>query len=192
MSLLETVIAIAVMAIVGVTLFSTIAYTYRANRLTNERAHALNGARRGLERLVRDIREANDGIDGSASVILIDPYQFQFYADADKDSYVEKVDYKIENGDLIRETTDPVSSNPPTYVGGVVTTDFVIGGVSNETSSTPLFHFFDGSGNEITNFSNTGAVRYVTIELEFTVGTDAADVVKLNTAAALRNLNDSY
>ncbi len=95
-TLIETLITIFVFALVAGALFNFVVFGYRAHSYTFQQATAINEARKGVEVMVKEIREARVGDDGAYVVEKADDYEFVFYSDIDKDEAVERVRYFIK------------------------------------------------------------------------------------------------
>lgn len=92
-TLVETIVHITIfgIAIIGITAF--IATIYRSQSYSLQQSTAINEARRGIETMVKEIREARTGDDGSYIIEKADNNEFIFYSDIDKDNSVERVRY---------------------------------------------------------------------------------------------------
>ena len=69
--------------------------SYRTQGHTFEQSQAIQEARRGMEQMVQEIREATTGEDGTYIIEKADDYELIFYSDIDKDNEVERVRYMI-------------------------------------------------------------------------------------------------
>lgn len=92
-SLIETMVAIAVFALILGAVATSIVILYRTQGYSFQQSLAINEARKGIEVMVREIREAKHGDDGSYPIEKADDKEFIFYSDIDKDGETERVRY---------------------------------------------------------------------------------------------------
>jgi len=100
MTLIEAIIVIAISSVVMVTVVASIRLVYQGNRFALEQADSIRSARRGVEYMVRDIREAAYSDIGDYPVIAYGQNSFTFFSDIDRDASIEQVRYFLENGML--------------------------------------------------------------------------------------------
>ena len=94
-TLVETMVTIFIMVVITGIVFGSIAFLYRTQSFAWEQSVAVDEARRGVKTMVREIREARTGDDGSYPIEKADDKEFIFYADIDKDGVTERVRYFI-------------------------------------------------------------------------------------------------
>lgn len=187
MTLIETVIWIAVTTLILIALMSSVLYFYRTNRYAIEQASATVSAQRGIERMVRTIREAAYSSKGAFPVVSIAANEFVFYADTDADPLIERVRYYIDGTDLKQGVVDP-AGDPPSYSGAESSTT-AAEHVRNVEQNVSVFRYWDGNGAEITNYGQWSEVRFVVVSLVTNVDPILKpDQLILNSSAALRNL----
>jgi len=92
-TLIETLVAIAIFAIALGAVFGSILMLYRAHGYTWEQSQAIEEARRGIEIMTKEIREAREGEDGSYPIVLAGDKEFIFFSDIDNDGKTERVRY---------------------------------------------------------------------------------------------------
>ena len=119
-TLVETMVAIAVFVIVLGALFGSILVIYRTYGYTFEQSLAIDEARRGVEIMVKEIREANSGEDGSFTIEKANDKEFIFYSDIDNDGQTERVRYFLGNLTSGTQTQECVSF----VAGGVCSVSF--------------------------------------------------------------------
>ncbi len=187
MTLIEAMVWIALMTISMLAISSTVLYFYRTNSYSLEQATAVTSAQRGLERIVRVVREAAFSSQGAFPIVSISANDFVFYADVDTDPLIERVHYYLSGTTLMRGVLDP-TGNPPDYVGAE-TIEEVADYVRNSAQGISVFQYYDVLGNEITLPANYTAVRFVKVTLAVNVNTATLpNQLSLNSSAALRNL----
>ena len=158
-TLVETVVVIGILAVVGMALTGMIAYVYQTNAFIFQETSATDSARRGVQFALENIREATYGADGSYPLSTAATSTIAFYADVDNDGVVEKVRYYLTNGTLYRGVTDPAGA-PPSYSGQAEAATIVASYVRND-ASTPIFHYYDDTGAELTTPADVSKVASV-------------------------------
>jgi len=97
-SLVETIIFLFVFSLVMAAVVLFILLSYRSYSYSFQQSRAINEARRGVETMIKEIREARIAEDGSYVIAEADDFQFIFYSDIDKDDRIERVRYFLETG----------------------------------------------------------------------------------------------
>ena len=188
MTLLETVVWVGVFTSAMLALTVSVISFYKTNRYIVEEQSAVVSGQKGIDLLVRTLREASYASNGAYPIVSFGPYQVTFYADVDTDAYVEKVSFYISSTSLYEDITDP-SGNPYTYGTATSTTKDVADYIRNIIQSSPPFTYFDKNGAQITDYTKIGDVRFVTANLIVDVySTDQPGQLTLRSSAALRNL----
>lgn len=186
-TLIETLVWIAVLISAMLATTSTLLYFYRTNAYAIEQATAVTSAQRGLEQMMRTIREGAYSSEGAFPVVSIAAHDFVFYADVDDDALIERVHYYISGTDLVRGIVN-ASGNPPNYTSAEATSTLAEY-VRNTAQSITTFRYFDEIGSEITNYTNWTSVRFVTVTLAVNINTTTLpNQLTLASSAAIRNL----
>jgi len=105
-TLIETLVVIAIFTLIMGALAGSIVMLYRTYGYTWEQSIAIDEARRGIEIMVKEIRGASTGDDGSYPIEKAGDKEFIFYSDIDGDGKVEKVRYflgTVSSGSQIQE-----------------------------------------------------------------------------------------
>ncbi|MEA2113144.1 MAG: prepilin-type N-terminal cleavage/methylation domain-containing protein [Patescibacteria group bacterium] len=100
-TLIETIITIAIFAFAMVAAASFIITIYKSHAYTFQQSTAINDARKGIEIMVKELREAKMGDDGSYVIEKADDHEIIFYSDIDKDGGVERVRYFVYESDSL-------------------------------------------------------------------------------------------
>jgi len=95
-TLIEVVVTIVIFTIISGAVFSFVTALYRAQDLLFIQSDVLEEARRGMSQIVREIREADSGEDGSYMISRADNYEIIFHADLTGDGMTERVRYYID------------------------------------------------------------------------------------------------
>jgi len=186
-TMIEALVWIAVFTAAMLAIVSSLLYFYRTNSYAIEQATATASAQRGLEQMMRTIREGAYSSEGAFPIVSVAADDFIFYADIDSDALIERVHYYISGTDLIRGVTE-ASGNPPSYTGGETTT-VISEYVRNIAQGLTTFRYYDELGSEITNYANWTAVRFVKVTLAVNVNiATLPNQLTLNSSAAIRNL----
>ncbi len=188
-TLVETIVVIAITALIMVTLGMLLAYFYKINAYTLQQSVAVAQARQGIEDATRYLREASYASDGSYPIAAVATSSITFYANTDGGSAIEQVTYTLEGGTLYRTITEPIG-DPPTYVGGSAATTTVAVSIVND-STTPIFRYFDDTGAELVAPVNISKIASVETTLVIDVDVNRAPVsFTLSGGATLRNLKN--
>lgn len=101
-TLIETIITIFIFTLILLVLFGSIILLYRTHGYQWEQSIAIDEARRGIEIMVKEIREIREGENGSYPLELTGDKEFIFYSDIDNDGKTERVRYFL--GQIINQT----------------------------------------------------------------------------------------
>lgn len=117
-TIIETLVTVAIFTLALGAIVSAIIMTYRSQNYSFQQSLAINEARKGIETMVKELREAKMGDDGSYIIEKAEDYEISFYSDIDKDGDTERVRYSIYQSNSL--TGDCVS-----YIqGGSCNVDF--------------------------------------------------------------------
>lgn len=106
-------------------------------------SEATSEAQRGLDTLVREMRQAQEIKDGGGAFESATATKASFYCDVDRDGIPERVTYYVDGTDLYRALGEPsLAVYPYAFVDGPAQRVMNIGGMT----STVVFTYFD-SGN---------------------------------------------
>jgi prepilin-type N-terminal cleavage/methylation domain-containing protein len=187
MTFLEMLVTTAIFAIIMAAIVNSVIFFYRANTSSIEQSYQIDSARRGVEFLVRDLREAAYGDDGSYPLATIGSTTLTFFSNTDKDLAIERIRYELVGTALSRHELES-QGVPPVYTG-VGATSSVSQYVRNLDEGVPLFRYYDESGNEILDYDEVGAVRSVVVNLIVNIQPiRAPEEFTLRSTATLRNL----
>lgn len=185
--LIETMVWITVFTSAMLALTTSLLYFYRTSNYAIQQASATGSAQRGMDLMIRTIREASYASNGAYPIISLAGNDFKFYADIDSDSGIEQVHYYLSGSNLMKGVVDP-TGDPAVYTGAEVTS-VVSQDVRNIAQSTLVFTYYDKNGVLISNYSKIGDVRYVSARLLVDVDPNKSPTpLSLNSSAALRNL----
>lgn len=145
-TLIETIMAVVIFALAMGVITGLIVIGYRTQGYAWQQSMAINEARKGIETMIKEIREARPGDDGSYIIEKADDYEFIFYSDIDKDSSIEKIRYFLDGTNFKKGVTEP-SGWPISYPAVNENISILTEDVRN---LPPIFYYYNESGQEIT------------------------------------------
>lgn len=129
-TLIETLVAIFIFVTITTALFSIIPSLYQADRYALQQTQAVDEARRGMKIMLREIREASPGQDGSYMIKSASDNELVFFSDIDQDDQTERVRYFLGDSSSSEDEQECVI-----YRGGgschIIFDDFSSGEISN-------------------------------------------------------------
>lgn len=188
-TLIETVVVIALFSILSLAIFESIALFYKYHGYTVAQSYQVDHARRGIDELVRDLREMTFADDGTFPLVHMEDTRIGFYSDIDRDDSVEYVTYILSSTTLEKQIFNATGS-PPTYSTTSPDIELTISEyVQNDVQNIPIFVYYDVNGIPATATTTATDVRYV--QLNIIVNIDPIrdpNEFMLRSSAALRNL----
>ena len=187
MTLIEAMVWIAMFTATMGAIVSSVIYFYRTSNFAIEEASAISSAQRGMDLMVRTIREASYASNGAYPIASIATSSFTFYADIDSDTAVERVHYFLNGRNLVKGVADP-SGDPPAYPATEATTS-ISESVRNNDQNVPLFTYYDENGAQMSDYTKIADVRFVTLNVIVDIDPNRTPTTTaLRSSAALRNL----
>lgn len=191
LTLIETVMAIAISTLILGSFVASISIFYRSNKYTLEQAFAVNSARRGVEQMMKDIRKVSYSDEGSYPVISMTTSSFSFYSNVDTDAYAEKVRYFLEGTNLKKGIVDS-SGTPLSYNDNNEVISIISDNVRNNTQSVVLFSYYNASGTPVTNTASTTDIIFITADIIVNVNPlNIVNDFRLRSSATMRNIRES-
>ncbi len=189
LTVIESVVFVAIFTIIMVALISLTVYFYRSNAYSVEQSFAVNGARKGIEMMVADIREATYSDEGAYPVASADAYSFTIYSDIDNDNNIEKIRFFIE-GDVFKKGTTKSTGSPLSYNEDDEIISIISSDVRNVDQGIPIFRYYDSNGGEILNYAlNITNIAFVKVHLIVNINPNRLpNEFSLKSSATLRNL----
>ncbi len=185
-TLIETVVTIAIFAVVLFSVTSLIIYFYRMNSFVLEQTSAVENSSIGVTDAMKDLREASYGANGAYPVVSASDNSITFYVDMKDDGVVDRVRYWLSGTTLYRGITVPIG-NPLSYVGQPEATTSIATDVHN--GSTPLFRYFNSSGIQMAPPINVTDIASVNTTVTVNINPNRApNNFTLSVGATLRNL----
>jgi len=186
---IEAIVVISVFTIAMIALTTSVRYFYRANAYNIEQSFAVNSARKGIEYMVRDIREATYSDEGAYPIISVDGNSMYFYSDVDRDNNIERIRYFLDGTSLKKGVTessgDPLAYDDADEVVGIMSEH-----VQNENQGVLIFRYYDNTGGEILNYGlNITSIAFVTVNLIVNINPlRLPNEFTLRSSATMRNL----
>jgi prepilin-type N-terminal cleavage/methylation domain-containing protein len=94
-TLIEMLVTMAIFILAIGAVAGFVIMVYRGHAYTFQQSAAINEAKKGVEAMVKELREAKMGDDGSYILEKAEDYEIVFYSDIDKDGATERVRYFI-------------------------------------------------------------------------------------------------
>lgn len=190
MTLVEAIVIVAIFTLLSLAITESIASFYRFNAYTIAQAYQVNHARRGVEFLVRDVREMTYADDGTFPLARMEPNRIGFYSDIDRDDSVEYVEYELSDTVFEKRIYD-AAGTPPSYdetPEEVVTlSEYVQNGLQN----IDTFTYYDEDGLPASATTSVTDIRYVDVRIIVNIDpVRDPDEFMLQSSAALRNLKE--
>lgn len=189
MSLVEMVVVLSIFTVLSIAIMSIVASFYRYNAYTIAQAYQVDSARRGVEAMVRDLREMTYADNGAFPLISHATSSVSFYSDIDRDDSVEKVSYQL-TGETLYKYIYEATGTPAVYSTTPSRTDIVSEYVHDDLERVDLFTYYDADGEPVTG-NEVSDVRQIDVTLVVNV-----DPIRepgkyyLRSSASLRNLKE--
>jgi prepilin-type N-terminal cleavage/methylation domain-containing protein len=161
-TLVETLVAISIFTILILAISFSIVYFYRASAYDIQQAQAIDSARRGIDAMVREIREATYADTGAYLIDSAGEQIFIFYSDIDKEQNIEKIRYFLD-GKILKKGETEATGTPREYKPENEKISILSEYVQN--GSKPIFSYFDKNNNQITDLSKVGDITLVKVRL---------------------------
>jgi Tfp pilus assembly protein PilV len=184
---IETLVWIVLFTLIMLAITQSVLYFYRTSNYAIQEAGAVSSAQRGIDSMVRIIREAAYSNTGAYPIISMATSSFIFYANTDADSAIEKVHYYISGTNLYIGTIQP-TGDPAVYTGAEAAI-LLSDNVKNISQNINLFTYYDQNGAQISDYTQIAGVRFVTLNLVADIDPNRAPtLITLRSSAAMRNL----
>jgi len=108
-TLVETLVVVFIFALIMGVVYAGATALYKTYKYGWQQSRAVEEARRGIETMTREIREAGPGDDGSYPIEKAADNEFIFYSDINKDGRTERVRYFLGSTDSKSQTKECVT-----------------------------------------------------------------------------------
>lgn len=192
MSLVEMLVAIAVMSIVmlGVTQFFV--HIWPMNQFAIDSAEAQLVANQSVTRLTSLFRNMRQSDAGEYALLAVGSEGVAFFADVDADGDVERLRVFREDSDLRMGTIEPAGT-PVSYPLDQETLSTLATHVRNGSGGLPseMFHYFDEGNHELTGSFSISDVRMIKIDIFIDINPSLSpEPVHFESFASIRNLSE--
>jgi prepilin-type N-terminal cleavage/methylation domain-containing protein len=164
-TLIEMLITIFIFLLAIGAIFGIASHLYKTNDYIFQQSQAIGEARRGIETMVKEIREAREGDDGSYIIEEAQDFEFIFYSDIDNDQETERVRYFLDGSDFKKGVIEP-EGWPIKYPSQKEKIIVLSAYVRNQP---PIFHYYDGDGNELSPPSRLKDTKLMKLNLVINV-----------------------
>lgn len=191
-TLVEMMVVIGIFTIVMLALTQSILTFYRHNAYSIAQAAQIDNARKGMDSLIRDVREMTFADNGTFPLVVMTPHKIGFYSDIDRDNSVEYVEYEVSTTTRLTKRVYGAVGSPPVYSTTPEATYLLSNFVQNLNQATSTFYFYNSAGALATATSSVTDIVYVGAQIIVNVDPvrDPGQFM-LRSAAALRNLKDN-
>ena len=190
-TLVEVVMVTSIFTIVMIAMFQSIETFYAFNAYSIAQAQQVDHARRGMEIMIRDIREMTFADDGTFPLTKMEPHRIGFYSDIDRDNSVEYIEYVLATTTLEKRIYGAVG-NPPVYATTPEAVHILSKYVQNINQATSTFLYFKQNGTNATATSTVTDILYIKAKIIVNIDPlrDPGQFM-LKSSAALRNLKET-
>lgn len=194
-TLAETVVAVSMFTILTFVVMESIVTFYKIHAYTLAQTYQIDHARRGIEQLVRDLREMTFADDGTFPLVVMETRRVGFFSDIDRDDSVEYVEYRLASSTgstTLQKRIYNATGSPPVYSTTTPESVLTISEyVQNSIDNIPIFVYYDAEGSPATASSTVTDIRYVQVHLIVNVDPirDPGQY-ELRGSASLRNLKN--
>ena len=196
MSLVEMLVAIAILSICMIGVNILFLRSWNANKFILEMGNASFVASRGTNILVSEIRKARQADNGDYLIESGDDFDLKVYVNADADTDTERVHYYLASGNLYKGVTNPVAGLPISYPASDDSTTMIATAIAN-TASDPVFYYYNDAypvdivNNPLATPVVLSAVRMIKVHLMVNIDpNNAPNSINIEAFAQLRNINN--
>lgn len=185
-TIIEMLVYIAIFTFAMGAVSGLLIYFYRSNTYVLQKSYAINSARKGIETMSREIREATYSDVGAYPVIEAQSQSFSFYSDIDRDENVEKVRYFLD-GTNFKKGETKASGQPLVYDEADEVISIISDNVRNGAES--IFTYYNASSTEVADLGEIADIKLIKTTLIVDVNpVKAPENFTLTTSAQIRNL----
>jgi prepilin-type N-terminal cleavage/methylation domain-containing protein len=186
-TIIESIITIVIFAVAMGAVMGFIIYFYKTNTYEIQQSFAINSARKGIETMVKELREATYSDLGSYPIVEAKDYSFIFYSDIDKDEKIEKIRYFLE-GIYLKRGEIEATGDPLKYQDADEVVKVLSDNIRNGEQDKKIFTYFDKNGNEISDLDIVTGINLIKVNLIVNVEPNRApSEFTLRSSAQFRN-----
>lgn len=193
-TLIEVMMTIAILTLLIGSVVGLLVYYLKSYSFSFDQQQLVYEAQNSLTRIIREIREAKTGEDGSWPIVSCEPNNLIYYTDVTNDGRTDRIRYFLENNQLKRGVTEPTLP-PVTYPADQEKIQLLIEHV--DPLSEPVFTYYNGNwptdniNNPLASDRCIYDTRYIHLSVNITTTGDTKKILKLESGVMLRNLKDN-
>ena len=111
MTLIEAVVWVSVFASIMFALMMALLSFYHTNHYVLEESSAISSGQRGIDNLVRTLREMSYSSNGAYPIVSIGKNQIAFYSDVTGGGAVEELIYRVQGNSLYEDIVEPMGES---------------------------------------------------------------------------------
>ncbi len=150
-TLIEVIVAVGILGIIFVAMLSFQVNVHKYNNSASQSLQNSHDARSLIRVIVKELRSAKQGSDGSYPIAEASTSSLAFYGDVDGDGLQEKIHYYVSDNKLHREVTKQGIKEFSTFVSNL-----------QNGTSTKLFEYY---GSSFANVDTISDIRMVKINI---------------------------
>jgi len=188
-TIIEVLVALGVFVIAILIITAFIINSYKLQNFTYEQSTAISEARRGIETMVKELRETLPGDTGAYPIELAETQEIIFYADFDRDDAIEKVHYWLDGSDFKKGVIE-AGGNPLTYNPANEQVETISRYVRNYEDA--IFIYRDSDYIALNTPADPNEVKLINVYLKINMFENRAPMdYELESDVALRNLKEN-
>ncbi len=194
-SLIEVVVVVSLLAVFAGLIGEFQARIFKNNGALQSGNFVGTDSQNVIKSMVGEIRSMSQSSAGAYPIESVGTSTFSFFNDIDDDGLKEKIRYFVASSSLERGVIKP-SGNPMTYNPASEKFIILMSNIQN-SSTTPIFTFFDSSYSESNPSPLTSPINILDIrlvEVNVILGVESANLlapVNVSTKISIRNLNNN-
>lgn len=161
----ELLVACALMGVLAGTMFLVLNTTENVSNVTQAQSIAADEARSGLDKMTRELREAQELEDGKGVFQTAEPRRCVFWADTDADGVPERVTYWVSGTTLYRSEARATSSMPPYTFGGDGAPSIIMRSLKPDWSGAVFTYLSEGDSPQVLGSSAIADMSVVKLEV---------------------------
>ena len=192
-SILETMIAVAIFAVIGLLIANFMFNIFDQNRFLSASITAEQEGRIVLKTFATELRSASVSSAGSYPILAASSTAITFYSDVNNDGQREQIRYFMNGTTLKKGVIQPTAGTPPTYNGAEVVTDMVHN-VTNSASGIFFYYdsSYDGTTSALSAPVSVSTIRLVKVSLLIDADPNKSPTaINITTQTSVRNLKDN-
>jgi prepilin-type N-terminal cleavage/methylation domain-containing protein len=194
-TIVETLVVVFILALImlGVTRFMR--DIFYNNSIQKGTFSTAQDAEEILRTMVKELRSASTGSDGSYPILAAGTSSLTFFSDITGDGTKERVRYFLSGTTLEKGIEEP-SGSPFSYTNATETISYIAYNVRNTASSTNMFDYYDdtynGTSSPLTQPVSVASIRLVRFSMILDSDPNRSPNPRTyTTQVSLRNLKDN-